>query len=289
MSRKSLGLTCLLLAALLVGGTNRARTQQAEKKPATLVVLVPDDKDHYQKLVVTLNDKETKENGTERKLATPALEPGKDHVFTVKAVIKPNNYTTITRTRKVTVQAGKTVEVDLRKADKSNPDDILVRFVPTPPEVVDAMIKMGGMTKDDVVYDLGCGDGRMVITAVKQGAKRGVGIDIDPQRIKECKENAKKEGVEGKVEFREGDVLKVKDISDATLILLYMGRDLNIALEPILKKNLKPGARIVSHRFLMSDDWPPVKTEKINAKNNHGEEDEFEIHLWRIGKDEKKK
>ena len=288
MPRKSLGLTCLLLAALALGGAPLARARQAEKKPATLKILVPDDTDNYQNTAVTVNDKEVKDTGTERKFETPPLEPGKDHAFTVKAVIKPNNYTTITRTRKVTTQAGKALDVDLRKESKDNRDEIVVRYVPTPEEVVDAMIKLGGMTKDDVVYDLGCGDGRMVIRAVQQGAKRGVGIDIDPQRIKECKENAKKAGVEGKVEFREGDVLKVKDISDASLILLYMGRDLNMALEPILKKQLKPGTRVVSHRFLMSDDWPPAVTQKITAKDNHGEEDDFEIHLWRIGKEEKK-
>src|SRR5207244_3212860 len=103
------------------------------------------------------------------------------------------------------------------------PDEVKVRYVPTPPEVVEAMLKLAKVGKDDMVYDLGCGDGRMVIAAVKSGAKKGVGIDIDPQRLKECAENAKTANVEDRVTFRQGDVLKVEDLSDATVVMLYMG------------------------------------------------------------------
>jgi cyclopropane fatty-acyl-phospholipid synthase-like methyltransferase len=135
-----------------------------------------------------------------------------------------------------------------------------------------------------VVYDLGCGDGRMVIAAVKKGgAKRGVGIDIDPQRVAESKANAKQAGVEDKVEFREGDVLKIPDLSDANVVLLYMGEDLNRQLKPILQKTLKPGSRIVSHRFTMGPDWKPDRTETIKGKDG----DTYLLHLWTI-KDAKK-
>jgi uncharacterized protein (TIGR03000 family) len=286
MPRFPLGRLFVLLALAALAGTATGCRQSGQS--AQIKVLVPDDKDHDKPLEVQLNGKPTTETGTQRIIRTPPLESGKEHTFIVKAIIKPNNYTTITRSRPVQVQPGQTIEVDLRQEDKKDPD-ILVRYYPTPYEVVDAMIKMGEMTKDDVVYDLGCGDGRMVIRAVQQGAKRGVGIDIDTKRIAESRENAKKAGVEDKVEFHLGDVLKGQNISDATLVLLYMGRDLNIALEPILKKSLKPGTRVVSHRFLMSDEWPPLKTQRITAKNNEDKDEEYELHLWKIGQDGGKK
>src|SRR5207247_707521 len=124
-----------------------------------------------------------------------------------------------------------TIAVDLAKADPKNPDDIVVRYVPTPDDVVAEMCKMAKVGKDDVVYDLGCGDARMVITAVKKfGAKRGIGVERDPKMVKESKANVKKAGVEQMVEIREGDVLKIKDLSDATVVLLYMGEDINLRL-----------------------------------------------------------
>jgi ribosomal protein L11 methylase PrmA len=133
----------------------------------------------------------------------------------------------------------------------------------------------------DVVYDLGCGDGRMVIIAInKFGAKRGVGVDLDPERIKESKENAEKYKVADKVEFRVGDVLKIKDLRDADVVLLYMGDDINLRLRPILKQTLKPGARIVSHRFTMGD-WKPQRTITVNEEG-----EDYHLHLWRIGKRE---
>src|SRR6516165_9856236 len=172
-----------------------------------------------------------------------------------------NNYETYTVTRKVKVEAGKTIEVDLRKADPAQGDKLFIRYVPTPEQVVDAMMKLAGVGKDDVVYDLGCGDGRMLIAAVKKfNARRGVGVDLDQERIEEAKAAAKEAGVADKIEFRKGDVLKVEDLSDATVVTLYLSDDLNLTLRPILLKQLKPGTRIVTHRFLMGD-WKPDKTE----------------------------
>src|SRR5262249_52383154 len=198
-----------------------------------------------------------------------------------------NTYTEVTRTKKVKVEKGKTVKVDLTKADKDN-DRIWVIFVPTPEAVVDEMCKMAKITKDDVVYDIGCGDGRMVIHAVKKyGAKKGVGIDLKAERIKECNANAKKAKVTDKVTFLQKDALTIKDFSEATVVLLYLSNPLNEALRPTLQKTLKPGARIVSHRFKMGD-WKPDSTKVIKAKDNYGEEDDFELHLWTIKKKEKK-
>jgi predicted O-methyltransferase YrrM len=129
----------------------------------------------------------------------------------------------------------------------------------------------------------------MVIMAVKEfGAKKGVGVDIDAERIKESKEAAKKAGVDDKVEFRQEDVFKVKDIGTASVVLLYMGEDLNKQLRPILEKELKPGSRIVSHRFKMGD-WKPEETRKIHTKDDWDREDDYEVHLWTVGKKETKK
>jgi uncharacterized protein (TIGR03000 family) len=262
-----------------------ATAQEAEKKgskaPADRVVLIvkvdPD-------ATVEIEGKKTTETGAVRRFTSPKLDPEKKYIYTVVAKLEPNNYTKITRTRKVRVQAGKEVEVDLTKNDPKEPDDIKIRYVPTPNEVVEAMLKLAKATKDDVVFDLGCGDGRIVVTAVKKfGAKRGVGVDIDPERIEDSKKTAKEAGVEDKVEFRMEDVLKLKDISDASLVCLYMGNEMNLALRPILWRSLKPGTRVVSHRFIMGD-WKPEKTETLNVDGT-----EYKLHLWTITKDLKDK
>ncbi|MGC9969581.1 MAG: class I SAM-dependent methyltransferase [Bryobacteraceae bacterium] len=130
-----------------------------------------------------------------------------------------------------------------------------VIFVPTPEDVVEQMIKLANVHKGDVVYDLGCGDGRTVIAAAKLPGVRGVGIDISPERIKESIENARKAGVMDRVTFREEDLFEA-DIKDATVVLLYLLPRLNLKLRPKLWRELKPGTRIVSHDFDMND-WKP--------------------------------
>jgi SAM-dependent methyltransferase len=241
------------------------------------------------KLLLPQDDAVVKVDGTEvaghTEIRTIKFRPAKDsdHIH-LTAFWEPNNYTKITRPRKVTYQDGEIV-VDFRTPSATEKDDIVVRFVPTPQEFVDAMCKLAKVTKNDVVYDLGCGDGRMVITAVKKfGAKRGVGVDIDPELVEKCKEAAKAAGVADRVEFRVGDVLKVEDLSDANVVLLYMGDDINARLKPILQKTLKPGSRVVSHRFLMGEDWPPEKSETIKATQGEYPGYENQIHLWTIGK-----
>ncbi len=262
------GLVALTLLAPASG-------QQAKKQPAKLRVLLPDED-----ATVKLDDRATEGTGTVRVLTTPPVEPGRPTTVTVTAVWEPNNYTKITRTRKVAVTAGKEVKVDLTEADPKNPDKFLIRYVPTPDKVVQAMCKLAGVKKGDVVYDLGCGDGRIVITAVtKFGAARGVGIDIDPERIKDSNANAKKAGVTDKVKFRKDDVLNLKGLGDATVVMMYMGEDVNLSMMPILKKTLKPGSRIVSHDFGMGD-WKPKK--HITVVDDDG--DEHELYLWTIKK-----
>ena len=127
------------------------------------------------------------------------------------------------------------------------------------------MLALAQVTKDDVVYDLGCGDGRIVITAARQFGARGVGVDIDPQRISESEANAKAAGVEGLVSFKLQDAMTV-DVSPATVVTLYLLSASNLKLRPILTKQLRPGARIVSHAFTMGD-WRPVKTDEFTDGN----------------------
>lgn len=135
----------------------------------------------------------------------------------------------------------------------------LAPYVPTPQDVVDRMLALAGVGATDVVYDLGCGDGRIVITAAKKFGARGVGVDIDPDRIKESEANAKAAGVEGQVSFKLQDALSV-DVSPATVVTLYLLSSSNAKLRPMLTKQLRPGARIVSHAFGMGD-WKPEKTD----------------------------
>ena len=263
----------LLVATLCL--TAPARGQAAAgQQPATVRVLLPQGN-----ATLTIEGKPTEQTGATRLFQSPPLDPTKKYTYTLVAKWMPNNYTTITRTRVVPVKAGAAAEADLRKEDDKQKDDIFVRYVPTPDEVVEAMLKLGEVGDKDVVYDLGCGDGRIVVTAVsKFKARRGVGVDLDPERIKECKANAREASVEDKVEFRMEDVLKLKDIGDASVVMLYMGEELNLRLRPILQKSLKPGSRVVSHRFTMGD-WKPLKT--ITVRD--GEGTEYKLHLWKIG------
>lgn len=173
---------------------------------------------------------------------------------------------------------------DAKSAPKKEEPTIRVPYVPTPQSVVDEMLKLGGVKEGDVVYDLGCGDGRIVVTAVKNfKAKKGVGVDIDPERIKESKQNAKDNKVEDKVEFRQGDVLKIEDVSEATVVCLYLFPEVNERLQPMLQRTLKPGARVVSHDFLMRSDWKPEK--EVSVKDADGQE--HTLYLWTI-KEQKK-
>lgn len=275
MSCKALRMTGLMVGVVLLSGAEPARSQPLpQQRPATIRLLLP-----VANASVMVDDIQTRQTGTERIFVSPPLQPDRGYAYTIKATWEPNNYAKITRTRKVSVKAGQEVEVDLRQPNEQEPDKIVIRFVPTPQEVVEAMLKLAEVGKDDVVYDLGCGDGRIVITAVEKfGAKRGVGVDLDPQRIRESKDNAREHKVEDKVQFRQGDVLEIKDLSSASVVTLYMSDALNLAMRPILQKTLKPGARIVSHRFTMGD-WKPLKT--ITVTDAGGER--YRLHLWKIG------
>jgi SAM-dependent methyltransferase len=142
----------------------------------------------------------------------------------------------------------------------------LAPYVPTPQEVVDQMLSLAEVTSKDVVYDLGCGDGRIPITAAQKYGARAIGVDIEPQRIAESNANAKAAGVEKLVTFRLQDAMTV-DVSDATVVTLYLLSASNLKLRPLLTKQLKPGARIVSHAFSMGD-WQPDRV--VDFKDSLG-------------------
>jgi SAM-dependent methyltransferase len=130
-----------------------------------------------------------------------------------------------------------------------------VPYVPTTEEAVQAMLKLADVKKTDIVYDLGCGDGRIVIAAAKEYGAHGVGIDINPQRVREAKENAKKAGVETLVHFEENDLFEA-DIHEASVVTLFLLESINMRLRPKLLKDLRPGTRVVSNTFGMGD-WKP--------------------------------
>jgi ribosomal protein L11 methylase PrmA len=157
-----------------------------------------------------------------------------------------------------------------QEAPTRRPDVI---YVPTPQEVVEAMLQVANVTKNDIVYDLGCGDGRIPVTAAKKYGARGIGIDIDPQRIKEANENVQKSGVADKVKIMNADLFTT-DISEATVVTLYLLPSLNQKLMPKLKSELKPGTRIVSHAFDMGD-WKPEKELDVNGRK---------VYYWTIPK-----
>jgi tRNA A58 N-methylase Trm61 len=147
-----------------------------------------------------------------------------------------------------------------------------VKYVPSPDSVVDAMLKLAKVTAADVVYDLGSGDGRIPITAARVYGARGVGIEIDRIRILEATDNMRKAGVSDRVRFVQGDLFEA-DISEATVVTLFLLTRLNQQLMPKLKRELRPGTRVVSHQFRMDDSWPPEQAIDVNG---------LMVYLWTI-------
>jgi protein-L-isoaspartate O-methyltransferase len=157
-------------------------------------------------------------------------------------------------------------------AQSSKPATPDVVFVPTPQSVVDAMLELAAVKSTDVVYDLGSGDGRIVITAAKKYGARGVGIEIDPALVNKATENAAAAGVSDRVRFLTQDLFK-SDLSNATVVTLYLLQSINERLRPKLVRELKPGTRVVSHVFNMGPEWPPEKEVMVGPNR---------IFLWTI-------
>ena len=282
----------LLVSLVLVASTNptvavarahdQARRQAPAPAPATttsaFTVVVPDA---ATELVVNGNAMPDTGTGTSRKFETPPLKPG-THTYTFAATWQPNAYTTITRTKTVSFRAGEQVVVNLMVEDPG--DRVRVQYVPTPADIAEEMVALASVTEGDVVYEPGCGDARITIAAIKRGAKRGICVDIDPERVEESSAKVKEAGFADRIDVRLGDALDVRDLSDVTVVLLYMGDHFNLLIRPVLWKQLKVGTRIVSHRFLMGD-WKPDKTVTVSSEVGG----DYDLHLWTVTDEVKKR
>jgi SAM-dependent methyltransferase len=171
--------------------------------------------------------------------------------------------------------ASRAAEAQRSEAEPPRPD---VVYVPTPQPVVDRMLEIAKVGPKDMVYDLGCGDGRIVVTAARDRGARGVGIDIDPQRIAEARQNAQAAGVTNRVEFLVADLFK-SNFSRATVVTLYLLPELNERLRPQLWRQLKVGTRVVSHAFDMGVAWPHEHTEQVEGKT---------VYSWTIRRQHKR-
>lgn len=157
-----------------------------------------------------------------------------------------------------------------RAADGTMASRLDVPFVPTPPDVVDRMLEMAEVKPDDYLIDLGSGDGRIVISAVRdRNVKQALGIDLDPQRISEAQDNARRAGVDDRAQFKQGDIFKT-DFSDATVLTMYLLQTVNERLRPTILKELAPGTRIVSHAFDMGE-WQPDQTDSVGGRH---------VYMW---------
>jgi uncharacterized protein (TIGR03000 family) len=240
-----------------------------------IVVTVPADD---AELVV--NGEAIGGEGASRTFETGPLDEGA-HRYTFTVTWMPNTYTTMTRSKTVAFRRGETVRVDLTVEDPA--DRVRVIYVPTPADVSAAMVDLAGVTRDDVVYEPGCGDARITTAAIRAGARRGLCIDIDPERAKESKANVEAAGLADRIDVREGDALDVKDLSDVSVVFLYMGDHFNLLIRPVLWRELKVGSRIVSHRFTMGD-WKPDRTVSVMSELGAF----YELHLWTITEETKR-
>jgi uncharacterized protein (TIGR03000 family) len=212
--------------------------------------------------------------GPSREFETRPLETG-THSLTFTVTWEPNTYTKMTRSKTVAFRAGETVRVDLSVDDPA--DRVRVIYVPTPADVSAAMVDLAAVGSRDVVYEPGCGDARITIAAIRAGAPRGICVDIDPARALESKANVDSAGFAGRIDVREGDALDVKDLSDVSVVFLYMGDHFNLLIRPVLWRELKVGSRIVSHRFTMGD-WQPDRTITVTSDDGLT----YDLHLWTI-------
>jgi len=279
-----------LFAAAIALTFSLVAVAQEKKAPATIKLLLPEASTKVALKVegkeLEANEKATKDGV--RVLVTPDLEPGKTYAYKVEATLEPNNYTKIVRTREVTFKAGEEVTLDLRKKDDKIADNVVIRWVPTPRIVVKDMCELAKVTKNDVVMDPGCGDAIMVIAAVQDfNAKKGKGTDLDAKKVAESQDNVKKAGLADRITIKEGNALKLTadDLKDVTVMMLYMGDELNIRLRPSLWEHMPAGSRVVSHRFIMGD-WASDKSVTVTREGEYGVED-FELHVWTITGKEK--
>jgi uncharacterized protein (TIGR03000 family) len=267
----ALGAATPVLPPALARAALQATASLERRLTSRIVVTVPAED---ARLVV--NGEAIGGSAASRTFDTAPLAAG-THKYTFTVTWMPNTYTTMTRTKTVSFRAGEPVTVDLTIDDPA--DRVRVIYVPTPADVAAAMVDLAGVRPDDVVYEPGCGDARITTAAIRAGARKGICIDIDPERARESKANVEAAGLADRIDVREGDALDVKDLSDVSVVFLYMGDHFNLLIRPVLWRELKVGSRIVSHRFTMGD-WKPDRT--ISAASDLGGFGFSELHLWTI-------
>jgi uncharacterized protein (TIGR03000 family) len=285
----------LLGLAFLVPTPPLLSQESGDSKPAYVLVYVPSE------ARLTVDGTSTKQTGERRRFASPALPAGRKFVYKFKATWQENGKEVV-REQEIRVEAGKEATVDLRqdakaeakqdtkteakqdtkKTDKPAADldrEPDVVYWPTPQPVVDKMLELAKLKKGDVLYDLGCGDARIPVTAALKYKVKAYGFDIDPERIKDSLENVKKNHVEDQVTIERKDIFTL-DLSKANVVTLYLLPHLNVKLMPQLAK-LKPGSRIISHDFDMKGAKPKEVVE-VQAKNHMGVEGTHKIYVWEV-------
>lgn len=238
--------------------------------PSTLAVSMPKND-----ATLTLDGRPIAGEGEVRDVIVPPAPRGSALRLTLTATWNPTAYTTMTRSIEVTLEAGGRIAVDLRTANAT--DRARVDYVPTSEAVVEGMVALAGITATDTVFEPGCGDARITIAAVAAGARRGVGIDIDADRVAESRANVVAAGLSDRVEIRLGDALDIADLADASVVFLFMGDDFNALMRPLLWKHLAVGTRVVSHRFAMGD-WAPDRVVHVGGVERW----DTRIYLWTI-------
>lgn len=262
----------------LPSGEVRQSTASVERwLTSRVVVRVPADD---AELIV--NGESIPGEGASREFETRSLDRERVHRHTFTVTWKPNTYTTITRTKTVSFRAGEPVRVDLTVEDPG--DRVRVIYVATPADVAEAMVDLADIRRGDVVFEPGCGDARITIAAIRRGARRGICVDIDPERARESRANVETAGLADRIDVREGDALDVKGLSDVSVVFLYMGDHFNLLIRPRLWRELKVGSRIVSHRFSMGE-WKPDRTLSVTSEQGGT----YELHLWTITEEIKRK
>jgi uncharacterized protein (TIGR03000 family) len=220
--------------------------------------------------------------GAVRTIDSKRLPRRAQSTMTLTVQWKPNGYTEMTRTKQIRFAAGDPVTVDL---SVDQPDDrVKVIYVPTPQDVAEEMSRLAGVGPKDVVYEPGCGDARITIAAIRRGAQRGICIDIEEERARESRANVKAAGFSDRIDVRHGDALDLKDLSQVSVVLLYMGEHFNLLIRPVLWRDLKVGSRVVSHAFGMGD-WKPDQA--IYFESDQG--GAYQLYLWTITADVKKR
>ena len=264
-------------AASPVSPAQQPATQAADAVSSRITIKMP-----QADATLLIDGQQDVSSGETRTIDSKRLPRRSTATTTLTVQWKPNGYTEMTRTKQVRFAAGDPVSVDL---SVDQPDDrVKVIYVPTPQDVAEEMSKLAGIGPSDVVYEPGCGDARITIAAIRRGAQRGICIDIDEERAKESAANVKAAGFANRIDVRHGDALDLKDLSQVSVVLLYMGEHFNLLIRPVLWRDLKVGSRVVSHAFGMGD-WKPDQSVYFESEQGGA----YQLYVWTITPEVKKR